>query len=52
VYKPAELPAQLPRKNGNSIPPELDDKHPSLEKLFVNVKALPNRDQFDIGSKN
>lgn len=52
VYKPAELPAQLPRKNGNSIPPELDDKHPSLEKLFENVKALPNRDSLDIGSKN
>lgn len=52
ALKPAEVSAQPVRKNGNSVPEELDDKHPSLDKLFENVKALPNRDPLDSSSKN
>jgi capsular exopolysaccharide synthesis family protein len=52
VRKPAETLLQYPGNNGKSLTADSNNGHPSLEKLFENVKALPNRDTFEANARN
>jgi len=59
VQNPVQVPVQAlqknagitvphPGNNGNSLQAEPNGRHPSLEKLFENLKALPNRDALEV----
>ena len=50
LQPPVELTAEHPGSNGKSIfedVPEEDDEHPSLERLFDNIQAPPDRNTSD-----